>query len=126
MPVTQPETRLMSWEAKVIGGLGAVCVSLAILWLSNMWNAIEAERKARADMQNSIASNYMTKESSGLVTSARERQIEAIVSRIERNTDRIILGEERANRIFELLAQVRAEIAAVKSAVDDNAKMLKP
>jgi hypothetical protein len=124
--MTQPETRLMSWEAKIIGGLGAVCISLAILWLSNMWTAIEAERRARADMQNSIATNYMTKEASTLIAASRERQIEAVVQRIERNTDRIILGEERANRILELLAQVRAEIAAVKSAVDDNAKLLKP
>jgi hypothetical protein len=50
--------RLMSWEGKVIGGLGAVCVGLAMLWLTNMWNAIEAERLARAEMSTMLVATF--------------------------------------------------------------------
>lgn len=105
--------RLMSWEGKVITGLGGVACALAIMWLTNMWNAIEAERKARADLQNAISVSYVTKDAIAIITAAREKQIEAIVQRIERNTDRIIAGEERMTEIMEGLAKVRAEIAGV-------------
>jgi septal ring factor EnvC (AmiA/AmiB activator) len=105
--------RLVSWEGKVIGGLGAVCVGLAMLWLTNMWNAIEAERLARAEMSTMLASTFVTKDTINLITAARERQIEAIVQRIERNTDRIIQGEERMVKILEDLSRIRAEISAI-------------
>jgi hypothetical protein len=107
--------RLMSWEGKVIGGLGAVACSLAILWLTNMWNAIEAERLARAEMSTMMASTFVTKDAINIITAARERQIEAIVQRIERNTDRIIQGEERTVKMLEELSRIRADIEAVKA-----------
>jgi hypothetical protein len=104
----------MSWEGKVIGGLGAVACSLAILWLSNMWNAIEAERMARAEMSTMMASTFVTKDTVNLIAASRERQVAAIIERIERNTDRIIQGEERVVKILEELSRIRAELMAVE------------
>jgi hypothetical protein len=91
--------RLMSWEGKVIAGLGGVACALAILWLTNMWNAIESERKARADMQNSISSSYMTKEASLLIAASRERQIEAIVQRLDRVQNQLQALDKRLDEM---------------------------
>jgi hypothetical protein len=109
--------RLMSWEGKVITGLGGLVCTLAVIWLSNMWNAIEAERLARADMSTMLASTFVTKDTINLITAARERQVEAIVQRIERNTDRIIQGEERMVKILEDLSRMRSEITAIENRI---------
>jgi hypothetical protein len=100
----------MSWEGKVITGLGGVACALAILWLTNMWNSIEAERASRTSMLNTMAQTYVTKDAISIISAAREKQLDAIIQRIERNTDQIIAGEERMNKIIEELSRIRTEI----------------
>ena len=99
------DTRLMSWEMKVIGALGALVCTLAVFWLQNIWVAVEAERRARADMSNSMSSNFLSKEAAMLIANNRERQIEEVIRRIDRVQTQLVDMEKRFDELSRNMKQ---------------------
>jgi hypothetical protein len=88
-----------------------------MFWLQNMWSAIENERRARETLLTSIAQSYVTKDTIDVITGARERQIQDIISRIERVTDRMITNEQVDNQLSKDHAKLEASVAEIRALV---------
>jgi hypothetical protein len=108
---------LMEVNAKMLAAVSAICYALGMFWLQNMWSAIENERKARENLMNVMAQAYVTKDTISVITAAREKQIEAIIARIERNTDRLNIIDARDQQILKDHAELEALVAELRAIV---------
>ena len=117
MDATANKTEQRLWTV-VVG----ICLALGGWWLQNTWQSIEKERAAREALMLVIAQTYVTKDAISIITQAREKQVQAIIDRIERNTDRLINIESDLRNTRETMFGIKTEHAALQAKVDALAK----
>lgn len=104
-------------DTRLLAAVAAIAYGLGMWWLQNTWNAIKDEQHAREALVLSIMQTVSTKEEIKIITAARQIQLDAIIARIERNTDRLIAGEENDRNLRETVAKMEADHAALAAAV---------
>jgi septal ring factor EnvC (AmiA/AmiB activator) len=111
-----------SLNLKLLGAVSVIAYGLGMFWMQNMWRSLEDERAAREALSLSIAKTYVTMPAFSSTMEARDVTRQTIIDRIERNTDRLIGGEQERHVLRELVAKLEADHSRLTAIVEEMQK----